>query len=144
MPDLTLAVAQTILQTALRTAREKALNPVAVVVYDARGALKALAAEDGASLRRAEVAMGKAHGALALGVGSRGVGAMAMERPHFVAAVTHAVGGSLVPAPGGVLIRGPGREILGVVGISGDTSDNDEACAIAAIEAAGLSPDAGG
>jgi uncharacterized protein GlcG (DUF336 family) len=143
MPDLTLAVAQTILETALRTAREKKLKPVAVVVYDDRGSLKALAAQDGTSLRRAEVAMGKAHGALALGVGSRGVGAMALERPHFVAAVTHAVGGSLVPAPGGVLIRGPGREILGAVGISGDTSDNDEVCAIAGIEAAGLTPDAG-
>jgi uncharacterized protein GlcG (DUF336 family) len=143
MPDLTLAVAQTILETALRTAREKKLKPVAVVVYDDRGSLKALAAQDGTSLRRAEVAMGKAHGALALGVGSRGVGAMALERPHFVAAVTHAVGGSLVPAPGGVLIRGPGREILGAVGISGDTSDNDEVCAIAGIEAAGLIPDAG-
>lgn len=143
MPDLTLSAARTIVETALRTAREKGLKPLAVVVYDARGALKAAAAEDGTSLRRAEIAIGKAQGALALGIGSRGVATMAAERPQFVAAVTHAVGGSLVPAAGGVLIRDAGGALLGAVGISGDLSDNDEACAIAGIAAAGLGADPG-
>lgn len=143
MPDLRLRAAQKILATALKTAREKELKPVAVAVYDARGALKAFAAEDGTSLRRAEIAMGKAHGALALGMGSRAIATRAVDQGYFVAAVTHAVGGSLVPVPGGVLIRDRNGGLAGAVGISGDTSDNDEICAVAGIEAAGLAADTG-
>jgi len=143
MPDLALETAQTIVAAALKAAREKKLKPVSVVVYDARGALRAAASEDGTSLKRAEIAMGKAYGALALGVGSRAVHKMALDRPYFVAAATHAVGGQLVPAPGGVLIKDPQGGILGAVGISGDTSDNDEMAAAAGIEAAGLVFDAG-
>lgn len=105
MPDLRLRAAQKILTTALKTAREKELKPVAVAVYDMRGALKAFGAEDGTSLRRGEIAMGKAYGALALGMGSRAIATRAVEQGYFVAAVTHAVGGSLVPVPGGVLIH---------------------------------------
>lgn len=143
MSELTLQQAQTIVTTALATAREKAFKPLAVVVYDERGALKALLAEDGASLKRAEIAMGKAYGALALGVGSRALHKMATDRPYFVAAATHAVGGQLVPVPGGVLIKDAQGRILGSVGVSGDTSDNDEIAAAAGIEAAGLVFDAG-
>ena len=140
MTDLTLAAAQTLVATALKTARERNLKPLAVVVYDARGALKCLAAEDGTSLRRAEVARGKANGALALGLGSK----RAEEQPHFVAAVSHLVGpDALVPVPGGVLIRDSAGRLLGAVGVSGDTSDNDEICALAGIEAAGLKGDTG-
>jgi uncharacterized protein GlcG (DUF336 family) len=113
------------------------------VVYDARGALKALLSEDGTSLKRAEIAMGKAYGALALGVGSRALHKMATDRPYFVAAATHAVGGQLVPVPGGVLIKDAQGQILGAVGVSGDTSDNDEIAAAGGIEAAGLVFDAG-
>ena len=143
MTELTLQAAQTIVTTALKTAREKGFKPLSIVVYDARGALKALLSEDGTSLKRAEIAMGKAYGALALGVGSRAVHKMALDRPYFVAAATHAVGGQLVPAPGGVLIKDAQGQILGAVGISGDTSDNDEMAAAAGIEAAGLVFDAG-
>lgn len=143
MPDLRLRAAQKILTTALKAAREKELKPMAVAVYDARGALKAFAAEDGTSLRRAEIAMGKAHGALALGMGSRAIATRAVEQGYFVAAVTHAVGGSLVPVPGGVLIRDRNGGLVGAVGISGDTSDNDEICAVAGIQAAGLTADPG-
>ena len=143
MSDLTLDAAQTIVAAALKEARTLSLKPLAVVVYDARGAFKAFAAEDGTSLRRAEIAMGKAHGALALGMGSRAVAKAAAERPAFVTAVTHAIGTPhLVPVPGGVLIRAGGT-IVGAVGISGDTSDNDELCALAGIAAAGLDADAG-
>ena len=110
------------------------------VVLDARGVLKAYAAEDGTSLRRSDIAIGKAHGALAMGVGSRTLGKRAEERPHFVAAVTHAVGGSLIPVAGGVLIKGEGG-FIGAVGVTGDTSDNDEAAALAGIAAAGLTAD---
>jgi uncharacterized protein GlcG (DUF336 family) len=94
---------------------------------DARGVLKAYAAEDGTALRRADIAIGKAHGALSMGVGSRTLGKRAEERPHFIAAVTQAVGGSLIPVPGGVLIRGYDRSIIGAVGVTGDSSENDEA-----------------
>lgn len=142
MPVLTLDHARTILDTALATGRDKGFKPLAVVVLDARGALKAFAAQDGTSLRRGEVARGKADGALALGVGSRALAKMAAERPAFVAAATHAVGGSLVPVPGGVLVVS-GGEVVGAVGVSGDLSDNDEICAVAGIEAAGLAADTG-
>lgn len=143
MPHLPLNTAQAIVATALKTAREKSFKPVAVAVYDARGALKALATEDGASIKRAEIAMGKAQGALSLGVGSRAIHKMAIDRPYFVAAATHAVGGSLIPAAGGVLIKDSQGTILGAVGVSGDTSDNDEIAAAAAIEAAGFTFDGG-
>lgn len=143
MSELTLQTAQAIVATALGTAREKSFKPLSIVVYDARGAVRALASEDGTSLKRAEIAMGKAYGALALGVGSRALHKMAADRPYFVAAATHAVGGQLVPVPGGVLIKDAQGQILGSVGVSGDTSDNDEIAATAGIEAAGLVPDAG-
>ena len=138
-----LEIAQKIVAAALANARARNFKPLAVAVLDARGALKAFAAEDGTSLRRAEIATGKAHGALAMGLGSRTLGKMAAERPHFVAAVTHAVGGSLIPVAGGVLIRDGAGAVIGAVGVSGDTSDNDEAAAIAGIEAAGLKADPG-
>lgn len=101
MIDLTLEAARTVVDTALREARNRNLKPLAVVVYDARGALKAVAVEDGTSLRRAEIASGKANGALALGLGSRAIHARAEQQPYFVAAVTHLAGpDALVPVPG--------------------------------------------
>ncbi len=144
MIDLTLDLAGAIVATALRAARERGLKPLAVVVYDARGALKSAAVEDGTALRRAEIACGKANGALALGLGSRAIHARAEAQPYFVAAVSHLVGpAALVPVPGGVLIRSTEGRLLGAVGISGDTSDNDEICAVAGIRAAGLVPETG-
>lgn len=143
MTDLTREAARTIVATALSTAREKGFKPLAIAVYDARGALKAFEAEDGTSLKRGEIAMGKAYGAVALGVSSRALGKMAAERPHFVAAATHAVGGMLVPVPGGVLVRDSVGALLGAVGISGELSDNDELAAVAGIEAAGLVAETG-
>ena len=140
MAALTLAQAQTIVSAALAHARANKFAPMGVVVLDARGVLKAYAAEDGTSLRRSDIAIGKAHGALAMGVGSRTLGKRAEERPHFVAAVTHAVGGSLIPVAGGVLIKGEGG-FIGALGVTGDTSDNDEAAALAGIAAAGLTAD---
>jgi uncharacterized protein GlcG (DUF336 family) len=141
MTELTLAKAQTVITVALAHAREKAFAPMAVAVLDARGVLKAYGAEDGTALRRADIAIGKAYGALSMGVGSRTLGLRAAERPHFIAAVTHAVGGSLIPVPGGVLIRGAGNSIIGAVGVTGDSSDNDEAAALAGLAAAGLTAD---
>jgi uncharacterized protein GlcG (DUF336 family) len=140
---LTLAQAETILRAVLEEAGRRGLKPLAVVVLDGRGSVKAAAAQDGTSLARDKVAYGKAHGALAMGLGSRALHRRAEEQPTFISAVNGLLGGALVPVPGGVLIRDGEGGLLGAVGISGDTSDNDEAAAIAGIEAAGLKPDAG-
>jgi len=140
---LKLEAAQLILKTVLETARARGMKPLAVAVIDARGALIAYAAEDGSSLKRETIARGKADGAVALGVSSRQIAKMAADRPQFIAAVSHAVGGSLIPGPGGVLIRDAHGTLLGAVGVSGDTSDNDEIAAAAGIEAAGLKAETG-
>ncbi|MEZ2406425.1 uncharacterized protein GlcG (DUF336 family) [Bosea sp. OAE752] len=140
---LTLAQAQAVLSAALAHATENAFKPLAIAVIDARGAQKSFAAQDGTSLKRGEIAFGKAHGAVALGLGSRALHKMAQDRPYFIEAATHAVGGLLMPVPGGVLIRSSEGELLGAVGISGDTSDNDEAAALAGIAAAGLRAETG-
>jgi uncharacterized protein GlcG (DUF336 family) len=143
MTDLTQSVAQSIVVAALAHARDKKFLPLAVSVLDARGALKAFVAEDGTSLKRGEIAIGKAHGALALGMGSRALMKRAADQPTFIAAMSHIVGGSLVPVPGGVLLRDADGKVIGGVGISGDTSDNDEAAALAGIAASGLKADPG-
>lgn len=143
MTDLTLAAAQQILGVALAHAVDKGFNPVAVAVLDGRGAQKAFAAQDGVSLKRGEVAHAKAFGALALGMGSRSLFKRAKEQPYFIAAAGPVVGGALIPVPGGVLIRDGAGVVIGAVGISGDSSDNDEAAACAGIAAAGLTADPG-
>jgi uncharacterized protein GlcG (DUF336 family) len=132
-----------ILQAALAYAVEQGFKPMAVGVIDARGALKCFAAQDGTSLKRGEIALAKANGAVALGMGSRALMKRAEQQAYFIAAATAAIGGSLVPVPGGVLIKDGTGALLGAVGVSGDTSDNDEAAAIAGIKAAGLIADAG-
>ena len=142
MSELTLDVARTILDAALAKAIEKKLKPLVVTVLDARGCVKITAAQDGTSLLRSEIAHGKAYGALAMGMGSRALYQRAQEQAYFVDAVNTLAQGRLIPVPGGVLIQS-GGVLLGAVGISGDTSDNDEACAIAGIEAAGLKANPG-
>jgi uncharacterized protein GlcG (DUF336 family) len=142
MAELTLEIARKILDAALAKGIEKKLKPLVVTVLDARGCVKLTAAQDGTSLLRSEIAHGKAFGALAMGMGSRALFQRAQEAPFFVSAVNTLAQGRLVPVPGGVLIQ-DGGVLLGAVGISGDTSDNDEACAIAGIEAAGLKANAG-
>lgn len=141
--DLTLSTAQALVAAALAHARGKAMKPLVVVVLDARGVVKAAAAEDGTSLKRFEIAVGKAHGALALGMGSRSIGKRAVDQGYFVAAVTHVVGGSLVPVPGGVLLKNEQGATVGAAGASGDTSDNDEAAILAGIAATALKGDPG-
>lgn len=137
---MNLETAQTLVTQTLSAARQRGFKPLAVVALDARGAIRALATEDGISTKRAEIALGKAHGAIAMGLGTR---ELAKRPPHFLAAVTHAVGGLLVPVPGGVLVRDSKGELLGAVGVSGETSDNDEAVAVAGIESMGLTADPG-
>jgi len=142
MAQLTLAQAQTIVRVALEHARANNFSPMGVAVLDARGSLRAFAAEDGTSQQRSVVATGKANGCLAMGVGSRRLEAMALQRPHFVGALAASVSGPFIPVAGGVLIK-QGGAIIGAVGVTGDTSDNDEAAALAGIKAAGLEGDGG-
>jgi len=139
---LNLASADVIVRQSLAHARAARFKPLAVVVLDQRGVVIAAASEDGTSLGRFEIARGKASGALAFNVGSRKLGEMAVERPHFFAAAAHAVSG-LIPVAGGVLVKDGSGAVLGAVGISGDTSDNDEAAALAGIVAAGFVGDGG-
>lgn len=143
MTAITLSAARTIIETALAKAASMKLKPLTVAVLDAGGALVALERSDGASRMRPEIAAGKANGAIALGMGSRSIFKRAQEQPYFIQSMNALAGGSLVPVPGGVLIRDGDGAILGAVGITGDSSDNDEICAIAGIEAAGFTADGG-
>ncbi|MBU6201865.1 MAG: heme-binding protein [Acidobacteria bacterium] len=129
--------ARTIVAAALAHRAAAGMKPLCVAVLDAGGHLVAFEREDGVPNRRFDIAHGKAYGAISLGASSRVLGTMAVERPHFIAGATAAIGGALVPVAGGVLVVEDGR-IIGAVGVSGDTSDNDEAAAIAGVQAAGL------
>lgn len=135
---LTLDTARTIIAGTRAHAAGAGFKPMTVVVLDPGGHVVAAEREDGSSMKRFEIGFGKAHGALALGIGSRSIMTRAEQQPYFVAAVTSAVGGALVPVPGGVLVQDADGVLLGAVGVTGDTSDNDEAAAVAGIEGAGL------
>lgn len=134
---LSLSQARAIIAGTLAAGSNAAFKPLTVVVLDAGGHVIAAQREDGSSNKRFEVAFGKAHGAVSMGMGSRSLMARAEQQPYFVAAVNHSIG-ALVPVPGGVLVREADGTLLGVVGVSGDTSDHDEEAALAGVEAAGL------
>ncbi len=143
MSNVTLAQASTIVDVALKKGRETNSAPLTVAVLDAGGHLVAFKREDKSGILRFDIAFGKAWGALGMGFGSRNLFGRAAQNPGFFTALAAASGGRLVPNPGGVLIRDAAGDIIGCVGISGDTSDRDELCAIAGIEAAGLKADPG-
>jgi uncharacterized protein GlcG (DUF336 family) len=121
-------------------AKEYGLRPLTVVVLDAGGHVISAEREDGSSNNRFEIAFGKAYGALALGMGSRSLMARAEQQPYFVSSAAAAIGGKLIPVPGGVLVKDGAGAVVGCVGVSGDTSDNDELAAISGIKAASLTP----
>lgn len=143
MALLMLERATRIVDAALKNARDDKLKAIAVVVLDAGGHDIVLKREDGCGILRVDIARGKAWGALGMGLGSRELARKAEQNPRFFAALAAASGGRLIPNPGGVLVRDIGGEVVGAVGVSGDQSDRDEVCAIAGIEAAGLTADAG-
>jgi len=134
---MTLALASTIVDAALKAGREHGFMPLSVAVLDAGGHLVAFKREDKSGILRFDIAFGKAWGALGMGFGSRELFNRTNANPTFMAALTAVSGGRLVPVPSGVLILSEG-EIIGAVGISGDNSDNDEICAVAGVVAAGL------
>ena len=138
MVRITLELASNIVTATLQRRVELGFKPLGVVVLDPGGHLVALQREDGASTLRPQIAMAKAGGALALGISSRRIAEMASERPTFIASLGPISPHGVVPAAGGVLIVDADGQLVGTVGVTGDTSDNDEACALAGIAAAGL------
>jgi uncharacterized protein GlcG (DUF336 family) len=137
---ITLEQAIRIASGTLARGREQNAKPLTVVVLDAGGHVVVTYREDRSGILRVQIATGKAWGALGMGVSSRELARRAANNPPFAAAMSAASEGRMIPVPGGVLIRGDG-DIIGAVGVSGDTSEVDEACAIAAVRAAGLEPE---
>ena len=141
MSGVSLDQADIVARVALETARARNAQPLTVVVLDAGGHVVVARREDGSGIARFEIAFGKAWGALGMGISTRGLAARAVKMGTFFNALAAVTDGRMVPVPGGVLIRDGADRIIGAVGISGDTSDVDEACAVAGIEAAGLVAD---
>lgn len=142
MTKLTLEQASGIIDAALARGAELGLSPLTVAVLDDGGHLIAFKRQDKSSIMRYEIASGKAWGALGMGRSSRDLAQLAEQRPMFVSALAAASAGRMVPVPGGVLVWDADGAVIGAVGISGDTSDNDEDCAIAGIKAVGLTANA--
>ena len=141
MAQITLRKARTIIRKALEKGREMELKPLSVVVLDAGGHVIAFEREDGAAPGRFQIAEGKAYGAVMLGMGGQAQMARAETQAYFMLAANGAFDGAVVPVPGGVLVKGAEGAVIGAVGVTGDASDNDEICAVAGVEAAGLSPE---
>lgn len=136
--SLSLAKANAIVTGALRLGREAGMLPLTVVALDSGGKLIAMQSEDGSGLLRFDIAFGKAWGALGMGISSRLIRDRLAARPAFQAALAAASDGRFVPVPGGVLVQTGEGVIIGAVGVSGDTSEKDEYCAVEAIRSAGL------
>jgi uncharacterized protein GlcG (DUF336 family) len=143
MSNVNLEQALSIAQTALKKGREMKFHPLTVVVLDAGGHMKALLREDNCSILREDIARGKAWSVLGMGFGGREIARRAEKMPAFITALNVMSEGKMVPVAGGVLIRDAQNQIIGSVGVTGDTSDNDEICAVAGIQAAGLKADTG-
>jgi uncharacterized protein GlcG (DUF336 family) len=141
--SITLAQASTIVDAALKKGRDTNCAPLTVAVLDAGGHLVAFKREDKSGILRFDIAFGKAWGALGMGFGSRTLAARAAKTPQFFTMLAAASGGRVISNPGGVLVRDTSGNVIGAVGISGDTADKDEVCALAGIEAAGLKADPG-
>ncbi|MEB2519549.1 heme-binding protein [Pseudomonas sp. YuFO20] len=143
MHTLDLTTATQIASSAIRIARETGLTPLAAAVLDAAGHPLAVLRDEQASFLRPQIATGKARGCLGMGFGGRELARRAQAMPAFFDAINSLTGGEVIPVAGGVLIRNAEGKILGAIGISGDTSDNDERCAVQAIDQAGLVADTG-
>lgn len=143
MESVSLEAASVIIDEALAKGRELKFHPLVVAVLDPRGCLKAYKAEEGTSLMRFDISFGKAWGALGMGFGNRELARRSAKAPMFFNSLQVMTEGKIVPVQGGVLIRNSAGLVVGAVGISGDTSENDEICAVHGITAAGLKADTG-
>ena len=138
MTTLSLEQPDKMIDAAFARAQELRLKPLTIAILDPGGHLIALARQDGSSNLRPAIAIAKASGALALGVSSRKIGQMAVERPAFITSLSTMAPAGIVPAAGGVIVAGPSGKVLGAIGVTGDSSDNDEMCAIAGALSTGL------
>ena len=143
MSNISLEQSQMIANAALEKGAELGLEPLCVTVLDSRASLRLCMNQDGTAIDRHKIAHGKANAALSLGIGTRAIGARAEAQAYFVDAVGRMTNGDFIPVPGGVLIKDKTGAIIGAVGISGDTSENDELAAVAGIQAAALAPETG-
>ncbi|MGB3409085.1 MAG: heme-binding protein [Jannaschia sp.] len=142
MPDITLRRARQIIKATLDKGRELELKPLSVVVLDAGGNIKAFERQDGASPGRFAIAHANAYGSIMLGMSGSAQMARAEGQAYFMAAVNGVFGGQVVPVPGGILVRDRKGAVVGAIGVTGDTSDNDAAAGVAGVEAAGLTGEA--
>lgn len=143
MTSLTFAIAAQIASATLEAARELGLKPMAAAVLDSSGHPLATLRDEHASFLRPQIATGKARGCLGMGFGGRELARRAQAMPAFFDAINSLTAGEVIPVAGGVLIRSASGELLGAIGVSGDTSDNDERCALLGIAAVGLQADTG-
>ena len=141
--SITLGQARIIIEASIEKGRDLNLKPLSVVILDSRTSIVACNSEDGVSQIRWRIAYGKANAAIQLGLGTRALMARAEQQAYFIQAMNGLADGDFVPVPGGVLIHDADGNLLGAVGVSGDTSDNDEAAALAGIAAAGLISETG-
>ena len=138
MTDISLRKAKSVIRTALSKGKELGLKPLSVVVLDAGGHVIAFEREDGAAPGRFAIAHGKAYGSVMLGMAGTAQMARADQQAYFMDAVNGVFGGNVIPVPGGVLVRDKKGAVIGAIGVTGDSSDNDLIAALAGIEAAGL------
>ncbi|MEY3998403.1 MAG: hypothetical protein RLY60_1215 [Pseudomonadota bacterium] len=138
MTELTLAQAQAIITAALARSKAEGFKPMGIAVLDAAGHLKAFAREDGASMFRFDIAQAKAWGAVGMGISSRQLAQRAKDNPNFFVSLSATSGGKFLPQPGAVLILSNDGQVLGAVGASGGTGDEDELICAAGVEAVGF------
>lgn len=138
MAEISLSKARLMIRKAFEKGAELGLKPLSAVVLDAGGHVKAFERQDDAAPGRFAIAHGKAYGAVMLGMAGTAQMARAEQQGYFMAALNGVYGGQVVPVPGGVLVRDRKGAVIGALGVTGDTSDNDAICAVAGIEAAKL------
>lgn len=138
MVEISLRKARTIVRKTIEKAREMELKPIAVIVLDAGGNVKAFERQDGAPPGRFAIAHGKAYGVVMTGLSGSALKARAEEQAYFMAALSGVYGGNLVPVPGGILVKDKRDRVIGAVGVTGDTSENDAIAGLAGIKHAGL------
>lgn len=143
MGSVLLEQADRIADAALKKGREMGFAPLTVVILDAGGHLVVLKREDNSGIMRPELATAKAWGVLGMGLGGRELARRSQKQPVFFAALNAISDGRMAPVAGGALIRDDAGHVVGAIGISGDTSDNDEICLIPAVRSVGLTPDTG-
>jgi uncharacterized protein GlcG (DUF336 family) len=142
MAQLTLKQANTIIEKGFAKAREMKIKPLGIVVLDASGHIVSAQREDGASMFRLDVAQGKAWAAVAMGASSKALAKRAKDNPNFFVTLAATANGKFLPQTGAALIKDKDGTVIGAAGGSGGTGEEDEACCVAGIEAAGLTADA--